>query len=198
MTTEPITPAGALRSLRTAAPADLLDRVIERAGLGYSYARVETAIGSLYVAFSAKGVVACERARSGAAFERAARARFGRPVSHAPALPAALDRAVRTGRTRSVPLDLKVGAFQRAVLEAAARIPPGEVRPYAWVAREIGRPRAVRAVGSALARNPAPVLVPCHRVVRSDGTAGDYVFGPARKRALLAAEGVTLGASRPR
>jgi O-6-methylguanine DNA methyltransferase len=63
------------------------------------------------------------------------------------------------------------------------------VRPYAWIAREIGRPKAVRAVGSALAANPIPLLIPCHRVVRSDGRIGAYVFGSEDKRAVLRAEG---------
>jgi len=66
------------------------------------------------------------------------------------------------------------------------------VRPYGWVAREIGRPRAVRAVGSALGRNPVPVLIPCHRVVRSDGHLGNYGLGVPMKRTLLDAEGVDI------
>jgi O-6-methylguanine DNA methyltransferase len=82
-----------------------------------------------------------------------------------------------------------VSPFGRAVLTKALEIPRGEVRPYSWIAREIGRPLAVRAVGSALARNPIPLLIPCHRVVRNDGTAGQYIFGTAAKRALLSAEG---------
>ncbi|MEZ4595827.1 MAG: methylated-DNA--[protein]-cysteine S-methyltransferase [Chloroflexota bacterium] len=66
-----------------------------------------------------------------------------------------------------------------------------EVRPYAWVAREIGRPRAVRAVGSALAENPIPFVIPCHRVVRADGHIGEYgAGGPEAKRAVLATEGI--------
>ncbi|HET8632425.1 MAG TPA: methylated-DNA--[protein]-cysteine S-methyltransferase, partial [Thermomicrobiales bacterium] len=80
--------------------------------------------------------------------------------------------------------------FERAVLLKALDIPRGQVRPYAWVAREIGRPGAVRAVGTALGHNPIPLLIPCHRVVRSDGRPGDYAFGGAAKRAVLAAEGV--------
>ena len=82
--------------------------------------------------------------------------------------------------------------FERAVLIKALEIPPGEVRPYGWIAREIGRPRAVRAVGSALGRNPVPVLIPCHRVLRTDGKVGEYAFGTPMKRALLTAEGVDL------
>jgi O-6-methylguanine DNA methyltransferase len=76
------------------------------------------------------------------------------------------------------------------VLDKALEIPPGEVRPYAWIAREIGRPRAVRAVGSALARNPVPLVLPCHRVVRSDGIIGDYAWGTDAKVAFLHEEGV--------
>jgi O-6-methylguanine DNA methyltransferase len=82
--------------------------------------------------------------------------------------------------------------FQRDVLLAAQTIPRGQVRPYAWIAHQIGRPKAVRAVGTALGRNPVPVLIPCHRITRSDGTVGDYVFGPAAKSALLEAEDVGL------
>jgi O-6-methylguanine DNA methyltransferase len=77
------------------------------------------------------------------------------------------------------------------VLEAAREIPFGEARPYAWVARRIGRPRAVRAVGTALARNPVPLVIPCHRVVRSDGTPGEYALGAAMKRRLHALEEAT-------
>jgi O-6-methylguanine DNA methyltransferase len=72
----------------------------------------------------------------------------------------------------------------------AREIPAGQVRPYGWIASEIGRPKAVRAVGTALGRNPVPLLIPCHRVVRTDGRVGDYAFGPPAKRALLAAEGL--------
>ena len=76
----------------------------------------------------------------------------------------------------------------------ALEIPHGEVRPYAWVAREIGQPGAVRAVGTALGRNPIPLLIPCHRVVRSDGAIGDYALGRQAKETMLAAEGVDLAA----
>jgi O-6-methylguanine DNA methyltransferase len=89
----------------------------------------------------------------------------------------------------SVPVDLEaVPEFQRRVLAATGGIPFGEARPYAWVAARIGRPRAVRAVGTALARNPVPLLLPCHRVLRSDGAAGGYIFGARIKQRLLALE----------
>jgi O-6-methylguanine DNA methyltransferase len=88
-----------------------------------------------------------------------------------------------------VPVDLSaVPDFQRRVLEAARQIPFGEARAYAWVAEQIGRPRAARAVGTALARNPVPLIVPCHRVWRGDGGLGGYLFGTDVKNRLLALE----------
>ena len=92
----------------------------------------------------------------------------------------------------SVPVDLsETPDFQRRVLEAARRIPFGEVRPYAWVAQRIGHPRAVRAVGTALGRNPVPFIVPCHRVLQSGGGIGGYLFGAETKSGLLALERTT-------
>jgi O-6-methylguanine DNA methyltransferase len=92
----------------------------------------------------------------------------------------------------SVPVDLS-GApdFQKKVLAAARRIPFGEVRPYAWVAQRIGHPRAVRAVGTALGRNPVPFIVPCHRVLQTGGGLGGYLFGTDVKRRLLSLERTT-------
>src|SRR5438270_63301 len=84
-----------------------------------------------------------------------------------------------------------VTEFERAVLLKAREIPRGEVRTYAWIAAQIGHPSAVRAVGSALRKNPVPVLIPCHRVVRSDGHIGGYALGGnAAKVRILAAEGL--------
>jgi O-6-methylguanine DNA methyltransferase len=92
----------------------------------------------------------------------------------------------------AVPVDLsKAPEFQRRVLEAARKIPFGESRPYAWVAQRIGHPRAVRAVGTALGRNPVPFILPCHRVWRSDGGLGGYLFGVEVKSRLLQLERTT-------
>ncbi|MFY9885163.1 MAG: MGMT family protein, partial [Candidatus Cybelea sp.] len=79
--------------------------------------------------------------------------------------------------------------FEQAALRAAARIPPGEVRSYAWVATQIGRPKAARAVGRVMARNPLPFLFPCHRVVDSTGDLHDYYYGLEMKARLLQMEG---------
>jgi O-6-methylguanine DNA methyltransferase len=122
----------------------------------------------------------------------------GRPVSTEATMPVRLRRAIerRLGgdRRAHVLLDLRGRApFEQDVWRKALEIPLGEVRPYGWVAAEIGRPRAVRAVGSALGRNPVPLIVPCHRVVRTDGTIGEYgLGGPVNKRRALVAEGVDL------
>lgn len=92
----------------------------------------------------------------------------------------------------TVPVDFStLPAFQRRVLEATYRIPFGETRTYAWIARRIGHPRAARAVGTALARNPVPLIVPCHRVLRSDGALSGYALGVGMKERLLALERTT-------
>jgi methylated-DNA-[protein]-cysteine S-methyltransferase len=92
-----------------------------------------------------------------------------------------------------VPLDWgSMAPFQRAVLEATVSVPFGHVETYAGIARKIGKPGATRAVGNALGRNPIPVIVPCHRVIRSDATIGGYTGGLGIKYRLLAIEGVTL------
>lgn len=94
-----------------------------------------------------------------------------------------------------LPVDLTgVTEFTQKVLGAANHIPYGKVRTYGEVAGEIGKPRASRAVGNALGRNPVAVIIPCHRVIRSSGAMGWYTGGPEIKRALLGIEGVRYGA----
>jgi O-6-methylguanine DNA methyltransferase len=85
------------------------------------------------------------------------------------------------------------GGFRGAALRACAEIPRGQVATYAQIARAAGSPGAARAVGSAMAANPVPVVVPCHRVVRSDGRPGEYAMGgSAAKERMLRAEGVEV------
>jgi O-6-methylguanine DNA methyltransferase len=191
-----------LRALATTAPAGLDRRVLRTVGLADSYVQHAFAGGDLLVAWNPRGVSAVwilDDAHPEEAFLRDFESRFARPIDAAPGLPARLgnllDRSLATGRLGRLPLDLRASPpFHRAALEQAARIPPGEVRSYAWVAREAGRPAAVRAAGSAMATNPVPVLVPCHRVVRTDGTLGNYGFGLPVKRRLLTLEGLDLDA----
>lgn len=82
--------------------------------------------------------------------------------------------------------------FDKDVYRAISGIPRGEVRAYKWVAEAVGRPSAWRAVGNALNKNPYPVAIPCHRIIKSDGSIGGFAKGPAEKRRLLKAEGVDL------
>lgn len=184
--------------LRTAAPADLAPTVLFRVGLADEYLTVDSPVGPVFVARNGRGLSATApafTAEAGEAFEAAFRTRFGRPLraarQPARAEVSALEIALRDGRGRGVRFDLRATTpFGRAVLDAALRIPRGEIRPYGWIAREIGHPTAVRAVGSALSHNPVPLLIPCHRVVRSDGHIGDYAWGSEVKRAVLSTEGV--------
>jgi methylated-DNA-[protein]-cysteine S-methyltransferase len=90
-----------------------------------------------------------------------------------------------------LPLDIPGStSFQRDVWETLLRIPRGETRSYTWVAEQVGRPRAVRAVGQAVGANPIPLIVPCHRVLRSDGSLGGFGGGLELKQKLLELEGV--------
>lgn len=89
---------------------------------------------------------------------------------------------------RSLPLDIRGTAFQRQVWEALQAIPMGETRTYAELAAGIGRPKAIRAVGSACAKNPVSLLIPCHRAVGTDGTLRGYRWGLSRKKTLIETE----------
>jgi O-6-methylguanine DNA methyltransferase len=185
-------PETLLAAMRTDAPPTVLEGALLGTGLAEGYAEYESPIGAVIVAFNPAGVTAVDLAED-AAFERVA-TRLGRDLVAARP-PAGWDRrigaAIERGRPGDLPLDLRaLTDFQRDVLAQAAGIPRGEVRTYGWLARESGHPRAVRAVGSAMARNPVPLIVPCHRVVRSDGRIGAYSLGgPDRKWTLLRAEG---------
>jgi O-6-methylguanine DNA methyltransferase len=178
------------------APDDFAANVLRAVGLVDRYALLESPLGPVYVAWSGHGISAVMRAASDAAFEAAFAARFARPLLRAAEPPRqALARALAgRGEPRRLAYDLRCCTpFERDVLVKALEIPRGQVRPYAWIAREIGKPKAVRAVGGALARNPVPLLIPCHRVVRSDGTLGEYALGAGRKADMLAAEGLDVG-----
>jgi O-6-methylguanine DNA methyltransferase len=184
-----------LRQLDSAAaPASLLAGCLERIGLGDAYAVLETTIGRLFVAYNDLGISAVMQASDADEFVQVFRLKFQRPIRPETTLPDALAQALiaqLSGRpSPDLRFDLRgLSEFERAVLLKALEIPRGEVRPYTWIAREIGRPKAVRAVGSALGSNPIPVLIPCHRVVRSDGRIGEYIFGSSNKRKLLDNEG---------
>lgn len=181
----------ALRTLFSNPPRSVVDLVFS------SWITVSGPAGELYVAFTDHGVSFVRIAESvhddDAVFLREYRERFERPLRKATRPPAGLLPTLRSRPSRTLQLDLRgLTALERDTLEATRRIPVGQTRPYGWVAREIGRPRAVRAVGTALRRNPVPVLIPCHRVTTSTGELGDYVFGAEMKERLLRAEKVNL------
>jgi O-6-methylguanine DNA methyltransferase len=99
---------------------------------------------------------------------------------------------------RDIPVHLNVSPFDLQVLQALREIPPGEVATYGEIAARLGRPRAARAVGSACARNPVPIIIPCHRVVPASGGLGNYSGGEgwSTKAAILRKEGVSASAGR--
>ena len=171
---------------RDAATDELLD---------VAYRTVDSPVGTLLLAATTVGLVrvaydiedhdAVLTALAGSVSPRVLRA------------PARLDTAARQldeyfckRRTAfEVPVDLRLAeGFRRSVIEHLRGIGYGSRQSYAAVAAAVGNPRAVRAVGTACAHNPLPVVIPCHRVVRSDGSTGQYVGGPAAKSALLALE----------
>ena len=177
------------------APAGFAERVLAQAGMADSYAVFETVLGPVYVAWNRLGVSAAMRSKSAAEFEEWFRKDVGRELLRveAPAAVAAKIEDQLRGKRR-LQFDLRgLTPFSQAVLQKTLEIPRGQVRPYGWIAREIGHPAAVRAVGTALANNPIPYFIPCHRVVRSDGVIGNYGGGgPEAKRNILTLEGVQL------
>ena len=187
--------ATALADLATAAPSTLRPSVLVEVGLADQYARIDSPLGPLLVAWNGRGVSSVGQARDDVDFEKRHRAATGRPSAPGtlpPRLAQAIARRLDGDRRVRLPLDLRGhSSFEQDVWRKALDIPRGEVRPYGWVAAEIGRPRAVRAVGTALGHNPVPLIVPCHRVVRTDGSIGQYSLGgPENKRTILAAEGL--------
>lgn len=174
------------RLVADAAAADLLD---------VAHRTVDSPHGPLLVAATPAGIVRLAFAGEGhdAVLERLAATVSPRVL----AAPARLDDAARqldeyfAGRRRSFALDVDLRlahGFRRRVLDHLRDVPYGATATYTELAVATGSPRAVRAVGSACATNPVPIVVPCHRVVRTDGTIGQYLGGTETKRALLALE----------
>jgi methylated-DNA-[protein]-cysteine S-methyltransferase len=163
--------------------------------LDVAYRTVDSPLGSLLLAATTAGLLRVAYATEGHDVVLAAIAERVSPrVLHAPAR---LDPAARAiddyfaGRSHrfALPLDLALSrGFRREVLTALRSIDYGTTASYATVAAATGRPAAVRAVGTACATNPLPIVIPCHRVVRSDGSIGAYLGGTAAKEALLSLE----------
>ncbi len=156
------------------------------------WAVVPTTLGQMLVAATDKGVCRLSFGEDPAAlaerFPNAERAQGGEAFE---ALLAEIVAAVEAPGTRDfahIPLDVKGTAFQEAVWQELRRIPKGETRTYAQIAAAVGKPGAVRAAGSANGANHVSVLIPCHRVIRTDGTLGGYAWGLDIKAKLLARE----------
>ena len=156
---------------------------------------ISTPLGRLYAGFKDNRIAYLSLATGDSPEEVAARAerRLRRRVVQGQAPPwlvSAIERFFSTWTVDDAVVDISnLTPFEQAALRAAARIPPGEVRSYAWVATQIGRPKAARAVGRVMARNPLPLLFPCHRVVDSSGDLHDYFYGLEMKARLLQMEG---------
>lgn len=180
-----------------AATLDRLHQRLERNAdadgvLDVAYRTIDSPVGTLLLATTAVGLVRVAYDIEG---HDAVLARLADTVS--PRIlraPARLDATARQieeyfakrRTTFEVPIDLRLAeGFRRNVIEHLRDIGYGRRESYATVAAAIGHPRAVRAVGTACAHNPLPVVIPCHRVVRSDGSTGSYVGGPLAKSTLL-------------
>jgi AraC family transcriptional regulator of adaptative response/methylated-DNA-[protein]-cysteine methyltransferase len=164
-------------------------------GVQIRFAIVGSPLGRLLVAASPKGICAVSLGDSDAQLERRLRAELPRAEierddgSLAELTAKVLAHVRGEGSAHDLPLDVRGTAFQQQVWRALLAIPYGETRSYAQVASAIGQPKATRAVARACATNPVAVVIPCHRVVRSDGGLGGYAGGVERKERLLAIEG---------
>jgi AraC family transcriptional regulator of adaptative response/methylated-DNA-[protein]-cysteine methyltransferase len=159
-------------------------------GVTIHYAIVDSTLGPMLVAATAKGICRLSFDEDASALSKRFHAATILPDDGtiADLVEGAL-KAVREPLSMpDLPLDVAGTAFQQAVWQELRRIPPGETRSYAQIAAAVGKPGAVRAAGSANGANHVSVLIPCHRVVRGDGSLGGYAYGLERKQKLLDAE----------
>lgn len=182
-------------------PKNLVPKIIEhiRASVKHAtpdnLAKIDSPIGKILVAFRSTGItyLALDRHESDEDAVRRIVARLGRPVvpSQAPAWVTDTIGAFFHQHTSDLGrVDIsELTPFEQLVLRAAAQIPAGQVRSYGWVAESIGQPKAARAVGGVMARNPVPLLYPCHRVVDSAGRLHNYEYGIDVKAQILELEG---------
>jgi methylated-DNA-[protein]-cysteine S-methyltransferase len=189
--------------LAAPAEADTLSRLRQRLGLAaeaeglldVAYTTIDSPVGTLLLAATPKGLVrvAYEVEDHDQVLDILSQ-RISPRVLRAPRRLDAVARELgeyfsRQRRAFDLPLDLSLSrGFRQLVQQHLPEIGYGQTRTYGQVAELVGNPRAVRAVGTACATNPLPVVVPCHRVLRADGTPGGYVGGPAAKQALLRLE----------
>jgi len=170
------------------------------AGIALRYTTLDTALGRLLVAATERGICSVALGEDDATLLAALRAEF--PQASIERVDAGRDEWLtamvarvnaqignQEATTSLPPIDIRATAFQWRVWQALQRIPSGETRSYSEIATEIGAPKSMRAVANACGRNRLAVVVPCHRVIREDGSLGGYRWGIARKQALLEREG---------
>jgi AraC family transcriptional regulator of adaptative response/methylated-DNA-[protein]-cysteine methyltransferase len=160
------------------------------------WALVDTVLGNALVAATERGICAVELGDDAQILEKRLREEFphariervdaGSDEFLAPRLQAVAERLA--GRASDVPVDLMGTAFQKRVWDALMKIPTGQTRSYAELADQLGTPKAARAVASACASNRIAVVVPCHRIIRGDGSLGGYRWGLPLKQSLLERE----------
>ena len=164
------------------------------AGLTIHYACGRCSLGAILGAATSVGWCAISLGDNPTALVQELRAEFPAatlvedPVVLAGRLQQIIALVERPGVGRELPLDIQGTAFQIRVWQRLRTIPPGETRTYTELARELGQPTAARAVAGACAANRLALVVPCHRIVRHDGTPGGYRWGPERKAAILRSE----------
>lgn len=166
------------------------------AGASITYAIADSPFGRLLVATTARGICAVSLGDSDQQLEARLASEFASADRHrddaaAQAWIQAVVDHLRGNPAHArldLPLDIRATGFQRRVWAALRAIPPGETRTYGEIARQLGDPAAARAVAGACAANPVALVIPCHRVVRSDGAPGGYRWGAARKERLLERE----------
>jgi methylated-DNA-[protein]-cysteine S-methyltransferase len=165
------------------------------AGKPDGFAALRSPLGTLYVTFSESGItsIAIDRGEPPAEVAARVQRRLRRQVREAKAPPwvsELIDVYFKNWTVDFRHVDISgLTEFEQAALRQAAQIPPGEVRSYGWIAVAIGHPQAARAVGQAMARNPVPLLYPCHRVVDSNGALHNYGYGVEMKERILRMEG---------
>lgn len=167
-------------------------------GMSIHYTIVDSSLGRLLVGATGKGVCAVSLGDSDSELEAALREEY--PAAEIAREESGMGEWVRAVLSRiqgehpnsNLPLDIQSTAFQRRVWQELLSIPYGDTRTYGEVARGLGEPKAARAVAYACATNPVCIVVPCHRVVRTDGNLAGYRWGVERKRALLQTERASL------
>jgi AraC family transcriptional regulator of adaptative response/methylated-DNA-[protein]-cysteine methyltransferase len=171
-------------------------------GMRVAYMMADSPLGRLLVAATERGVCSVNMGDSDEELEAGLRREYpaaeiapwhgGKREGMALWLELVVSQVGEGSPTVNLPLDVQVSAFQAKVYAELRNIPRGETRSYGDVARAIGRPRAMRAVGNACGTNPVPLVIPCHRVIAGDGSIGGYGGGVERKRKLLRMEGATI------